>query len=338
VYLDPLDVTSRVSKRNLQVNADQGLFVAAEWAAQYGYDVYQTILPDPATALNTVGLIQNTQNRWGPDAPWATTSWNFQFSGGYIAREHVRAMVLLNTGWEELTLDPSDYHDTATAPFRFIGEYTLYMDFSTLSETPQGLIVYRYTPRNVHVESLADAARITADGMDPGSRWAFFAAVEIGEELAKRVPACECEQFFTSLIYPLFVQDSLEVGIVGITHAQVMQVYMDTLVSPVPTLQSGSLVSVFDALSYENWRDVTPDTLATPVPVIQSGSLVVTHNDLFYTNWRDVVPDTMNQPVPTIQSGSTLVVTISYVTYDRRTVNGDTMNQPVPTIQSGTLA
>lgn len=187
-YLDPKLPTSRVSQRNLQVNADQGVYVATEWAAQYGIDVQTVLLPDPATTPNQLGLQQQTQNYWGSNANYGLTDWNFHFAGGYISPDHVKAQVLLTAGWTQLTIDQVD----PAAPFRFIGPYQLYMDFTWLGEVPQALIIYRYTPRNVHVSSPADADRITATGMSPSAQHALFVAVEIGELLSKFVPGCEC--------------------------------------------------------------------------------------------------------------------------------------------------
>jgi concanavalin A-like lectin/glucanase superfamily protein len=186
-YLDPEAPTSRVSQRNLQVNADQGLYVAVEWAAQYGIDAMQPLLPSPGLTPNQLGLQQQTQNYWVA-ADYTKTTWNFQFAGGYIDPSHVKVQVLLTTGWTALTVDLVN----PSAPFRFIGEYQLYLDFSVLSEVPQALIIYRHTPRDIHVSSPLDRARITADGMSPSARHALFVAVEIGEMLSMYVPVCEC--------------------------------------------------------------------------------------------------------------------------------------------------
>lgn len=227
VYLDPELPTSRVSQNNLQVNADQGLYTAIEWAAQFGIDAQVIQLPDPGTVPNDLGLQQQTQNYW-IKADYTTHVWNFQFAGGYIARSHVKAQVLLSTGWQLLDIDTAEEipqygycvtegqddllggfdltedgkierregtfydNDPNTSPFRFIGPYQLYMDFTTLPELPQALIIYRHTPRNVKVNSPLDDVIITADGMDPSTRHALFVAVEIGEQLSQYAPPCDC--------------------------------------------------------------------------------------------------------------------------------------------------
>lgn len=186
VYHDPQAVSSRVSQTNLQANADQGLFVAVEWAAQYGIDAYAELVPTDTP--NTLGLIQQTQNHWAATADWTHTSWDFQFAGGYIDRDHVKAQVLLSTGWQALTISDTD----PSAPFRFIGNFQLFLDFSTLAEVPLGLIIYRHTPRDMLVDSPLDHARITANGMRPSATHALFVAVELGEVLSQYVPPCSC--------------------------------------------------------------------------------------------------------------------------------------------------
>lgn len=222
VYLDPKAVSSRVSSRNLQINADQGLYTAIEWAAQFGIDAQATLLPSPGEVPNTLGLQQQTQNYW-TKADYSPHVWNFSFAGGYLDRSHVRAQVLLSTGWVALDIDPNDRepqynyelredgsfcltedgviesregtidpNDPNNSPFRFIGPFEIYMDFSGLPEVPQALIIYRHTPRNVKVSSLYDAARITADGMSPSAQHALFVAVELGEQLSQYAPPCDC--------------------------------------------------------------------------------------------------------------------------------------------------
>jgi hypothetical protein len=216
-----------VSAGNLQINADQGLYTAIEWAAQFGIDAQAALIPGPGQVPNTLGLQQQTQNYWGA-ADYSTKVWNFNFAGGYLERSHVRAQVLLSTGWTALAIDTEEYvaqfryelredgalelredgtietdegfidpNDANNSPFRFIGPFQLYMDFSSLGEVPQALLIYRHTPRNIKVSSLADDTRITADGMDPSARHALFVAVELGEQLSQYAPPCDC--FITEL-------------------------------------------------------------------------------------------------------------------------------------------
>lgn len=340
LFRDPLATTSRVSNKNFKANADQGLFVAIEWAAQYGIDAQQVMLAEPGDGPNELGLVQQTQNHWGPDANFGNLTWNFQFSGGYIDRSHVKAQALLPSGWVSLDIDPSenDPSDPSDAPFRFIGDYQLRLDLASLGETVSGLVIYRHTPRDVNVAVPADAARITAPGMEPSARHAVFVAVEIGEELAKRAPPCECELYYTSLIYPYFdADDTLAASVAAIVSGQLWGVEDDALAAQVASLQSGELISSIVLLDYTNHRDVNPDALATTVAVLQSGTLVSAVTPISYTNHRDVNPDSLASTVAVLQSG-TLVVTISFISYTHhRDVAPDTLAAPVAALQSGTL-
>lgn len=340
-YLDPMDRTSRVSEKNFHANADQGLFVAVEWAAQYGIDAYALELAEPGDGPNELGLVQQTQNHWGPDANFAKTTWDFQFAGGYIDRAHVRAQALLPSGWTQLDIDPSenDPGDPSNAPFRFIGDYQLRLDLSTLAGPVTGLVIYRHTPRDVNVSVPLDAARIRATGMEPSARHAFFVAVEIGEELAKRVPPCECERFFTSLLYPTFVEDTVGFGPMVISDGQIIKQPEDEMqFGPVAFQDGGTLVSVLTFIDYTNQRDINPETMQFgPVAFLAGGTLVATITYLDYTNQRDVAPDTVSFGPSGFSSG-TLVVIISYLEYTyQRDVNPDTVSFGPPAIQSGTL-
>lgn len=350
LWMDPLDVnTSRVSEKNLQVNADQGLFVATEWAADYGINPYLIPLKDPGKGPNLLGLVQQTQNYYTNLYPnngimqrrWVNQkTWDFQFAGGYISRSHVKAQALTPAGWVQLTIDPTTYDPLApsSAPFRFVGDYQLYLDLTTLAQPVTQLIIYRHTPREVNVSSIADAQRITAPGLDPSTRHAFFVAVEIGEELAKRSPTCECEAYYTSTLYPLMFEDTMSVALAALAASGTFTGITDDLMSVVvPTLQSGTLVSSVVQVSYINWRDINPDTMSVVVPTLRSGTLVSSTNPVSYINWRDINPDTMSIVVPTLQSG-TLAVTIAYLVYTNgRDFNADTMSVTVPTLRSGTL-
>lgn len=262
VYLDPTLTTSRVSENNLQVNADQGLYTAIEWAAQFGIDAQATLLPAPGEVPNTLGLQQQTQNYW-TNTDFSTKVWNFQFAGGYISRSHVRAQVLLSTGWVGLDIDTADGdpqynyelredgsfelcedgtieareghtdpNDADGAPFRFMGPYQLYLDFTTLGELPTALIIYRHTPRNVKVSSLKDDALITANGMYPSATHAFFVAVELGEQLSQYAPPCGC-----------LARDQVEVSFTSETDTLIYlteyQTFQDTRSTGVPVIAIG---------------------------------------------------------------------------------------------------
>jgi len=141
-------------------------------------------------------------------------------------------------------------------------------------------------------------------------------------------------QYYTSILYPLVVEDTLQIAIAAPQGGQLVGLTVDTLDIAVPSLQSGVLGVTISYLSYDGrpW----PDTLSVAVPGLQSGTLAVTINYLTYDGrpW----PDTLDVPVPTLQSG-TLIVTINYVDYSNWvTFNDNTLGVAVPTLQSGTLA
>lgn len=351
-YLDPKAPSSRVSQKNLQTNADQGLFVAVEWAAQYGIDAYVPQVLDPATAPNQLGLVQQTQNYW-TTRDYTKTSWDFQFAGGYLDRSHVHAQVLLSTGWQQLTIDPSDPHADdpdapVTAPFRFIGDFTLHMDFSTLAELPQALIIYRFTPRSVHVDSPLDNARITAPGMEPSATWAFFVAVEIGEELAKTVPPCECEQYYTTLLLPQVTTDILNgansalSGVSGYTVGEPFEQFSTNVVNDDSI--SAVLTSTLEFLEYTNYRDVNPELFHTGVMDTDGVSATITVvaptiEYVVYDHYSTINPDLFHQNVINSAGVSgVLTITISFITYDHyETVNPDLFHTNVVSNISATL-
>ena len=143
--------------------------------------------------------------------------------------------------------------------------------------------------------------------------------------------------YFTSILYPLLVDDAMHVGVVPLRSGSTQQITLDTLSAPVPNLQSGTLTASISFVIYTNWRDINPETLSAPVPHLQSGTLIVTITYNNYVNWRDINPETLSAPVPTLQSG-TLVVTITFITYTNwRDVNPETLSVPVPTLRSGSL-
>lgn len=247
---DPLASTSRVSKTSLRINADQGMFIAQEWAAEFGIDALSTaVITD---SPNELGLRQNTQNWFGPSANFKQKTWNFQFAGGYIARSHVRVVANTASGWVPLTIDTDEDPDVVSdAPFRFIGDYQLYLDLETLGPVT-GLIIYRHTPRNGNVEHPNDAEVITAPRMTPSARHAFFVAVEIGEELAKVVPRCDCNLTYTSLLYPVQIDEAVRVRVPTLEGSSNFGLADELVTVPMFSLVSGELIGTISYLSYNN--------------------------------------------------------------------------------------
>lgn len=340
LWLDPKAQRSRVSQTNLQTNADQGLFVATEWAAQYGIDPYAVPLADPGDGPNALGLVQNTQNHFGPDANFGDTEWDFQFSGGYIDRSHVKAQALVNGLWVQLGIDPAvnDPAHPNPAPFRFIGDYQLFLDLSTLGGTVTGLVIYRFTPRAVNVSVPADNTRIRGSNMEPGARHAFFVAVEIGEALAKRAPPCECEQFYVTAVYPVLIEDTMSIGNMALGPTGVLWGLPDDSLSiGRVSLSSGALTSIINPVDYVNQRDINPDSLSIGKLTLPSGTLTSIINAVSYNNQRDINPDSLSIGKLALPSGA-LTVTISYVNYNnQRDINPDSLSIGKLSLQSGTL-
>src|ERR1051326_6371173 len=181
LYRDPLALGYRISERSLQDNANQGLFVAVEAAAAAGVFPYQVLLDERATNLPLASLSQNV---YGPEADFAKRVWDCHFSGGYLDRDHVQVQAKTPSGWTLLDVARDD--SGTDAPFRFVGDFKLFLDLATLGEVT-GLIIFRHTPRNVQVPVADDGVRITAGGLRPGAVYAYFVAVELGEAASNNI-------------------------------------------------------------------------------------------------------------------------------------------------------
>lgn len=203
LYKDPLAATSRVAQPDLQINADQGMLVAIEWAASYGVDAHSPMVSGEAP--RSLGLTQHSQNHFGPDAKYTRKVWNFRFTGGYLDRSHVKVQIKVAGVWQLLTLDYTawDHEHPSSAPYRFLAPYQLYLDFGSLASQIEGMVIFRRTPREAEVATPQDAEIIDGPGMKPTATHAFFVAVELGEEMNRLVPACECQAVLTSKPYPI---------------------------------------------------------------------------------------------------------------------------------------
>lgn len=198
---DPLDKASRVAQPDLQLNADQGMFVAIEWAAEYGIDAHsQLVSGNPPLS---VGETMHTQLHYGPEADYRQKVWNFRFAGGYREPEDVRVQIKVNGVWEVITVDYAEYDhlNPSAAPYKLIDPFQLYLDFGPLADTIEGMVIYRRTPREFPVPTPSHRSQITAEGMTPTATQAFFVAVELGEEMNRNVPECECLAVYTSEPY-----------------------------------------------------------------------------------------------------------------------------------------
>lgn len=264
---NPLAETSRVSEKELQVNADQGMMVALEWAAEYGVDGHSPRVSGLPPI--SIGGKQHTQNHWtAPTADFGRKVWNFQFSGGYLHKTHVKAQARVSGQWQEL---PIDYSDPETdgptaAPFRLIGPFQLYLDLATLGDV-DALVIYRRTPREDVVDSPDDAEALTGPNMTPSAKHAFFVAVELGEEMSRNVPPCECLQVFTSEPYPAQGQPdymSLGAEVVGIRLVPIP--YIDDKMDYGLSVAS---INLRDITQY--YREHRPDELGLGLSVVSIG-------------------------------------------------------------------
>src|SRR5690606_8488398 len=168
LLLDPL-TGYPTTEPVLRSNASQGLFVAVELAAEAGINAY--VLGDPPEL--PIGQAR-TQTRWPADHPFKLARmYNFQFAGGYLAREHVRVQSKLDGVWTEFIIGEDN----------FVGPWQLRMDFSSVPGDITGLVIRRFTPRDGTVAVVEDGYVVGPRGLDPTARHAFYAAVEIGEDL-----------------------------------------------------------------------------------------------------------------------------------------------------------
>ena len=168
LLMDPLKGFP-TTEPTLRSNATQGLFVAIELAGEAGINAY--VLGNPPEL--PIGQAR-TQTRWPADHPFKQAKvYNFHFAGGYLAREHVRVQIKLDGVWTEYIIGDDN----------FIGPWQLRMDFSSVPGDITGLVVRRFTPRDGTVAVVEDGYVVGPRGLDPTARHAFYAAVEIGEDL-----------------------------------------------------------------------------------------------------------------------------------------------------------
>lgn len=104
----------------------------------------------------------NSVNRWLGDG--TTTEWNFTFSGGYIAPEHVKCYV------------------TDADGVRIFPEKTLISPFTmqVLPAVPVGSVItiYRDTPKDLPLVEFADGTALTEPALNLMARQSVFIAAE----------------------------------------------------------------------------------------------------------------------------------------------------------------
>lgn len=328
LYQDPGALEARVDRENLRINANQGFMVACEWAGEYGIDPQQSLLQPDYAVSTPLRLLSQTHYGPGPGPDnlfHKKHTYDFWFAGGYIQRAHVKVQAKIAGVWTPVALDSTSW-DTPYNPAanKFIGPWTLQLDLQALGDV-QGLIIHRFTPRNGEVSYPDTGVPITEINMDPSTRHAFYVAVELGEELSKRVP-CECDDYYTTLLYPVIHTDEARILVPTAQSGVIWGVPTDQAkVSSVPSIQSGSLTVQVG----QYYMDFPDQAKVSSVPTLQSGSLVVqiiTHTMPF--------PDQAQvSSVPSIQSGSLVVQVVSYT----MTSPDQAQVASVPSIQSGSL-
>ena len=139
--------------------------------------------------------------------------------------------------------------------------------------------------------------------------------------------------FYTSIIYPLIVEDAMQVSAVSLLRGYTLQVDVDNSQVTVPALQAGTLAATISFVTYNNSL-LFPDNSQVTVPAILGATLVVTISYLTYD--ARPFPDQSQVPVPAIVA-STLVVTITFISYVNALTYPDNSQIPVPSLRSGTL-
>lgn len=134
--------------------------------------------------------------------------------------------------------------------------------------------------------------------------------------------------FFTSILYPLLVQDAMSTGLPALEHGSIVRFGIDPMEVFVPALESGTLVVTIAFITYDGRPH--PDTMQVPVPALESGTLQTIVVIYDARPW----PDTMEVFVPSVQSGTLVRIVINYT---NGLAHPDTMQVFVPSLQSGTL-
>lgn len=272
---DPQAKTSKVAQPDLQLNADQGMFVAIEWSADYGVNAHDELVSGrPPVSL---GGTMNTQLHFGPEVDYTGKVWNFHFSGGYMHPKDVRVQIKVAGVWQAVVIDYLAYDHTAPVDSKFwlFRPFQLYLDFGALASSIEAMVIYRRTPREFPVSTPHRLAQITAPAMLPTATQAFFVAVELAEEVSKLVPDCECKVTYTSRPYSLAINEGLTADLKpgSGTKMQDQPRSVDELTAGlgVVAMDMHNLVSVF------SWRDDL-----TAGVVLANASLVTIVKDQSY--------------------------------------------------------
>lgn len=107
-------------------------------------------------------------------ADGATTVWNFQFTGGYIDKTHIRAFVR-ETGTGEYEAVPFSVETALIGPFQL----------SITPAIPAGteFTILRDTPKDLPIVDFQDGGRITETSLDTNAKQAVFIAAEAVDQV-----------------------------------------------------------------------------------------------------------------------------------------------------------
>ena len=212
-----------------------------------------------------------------------------------------------------------------------VSKIDVYVEWTRINTLGAQVTVYR--PGNPAPIKLATQ---NVFGLAQVQSWGWNEDQAVGEWKPKAL-AQERFDYYTSILYPFLVEDTMTQGIPAVTSGYLVNFGNDSMTQGIPSLLLGTLVSSVNYVDYINGRDVSPDTMTQGIPTLLSGTLVVTVSYVDYLNQRDVAPDTMTQGIPSLLAG-TLAVTVAYVDYvNGRDVTPDTMTQAIPALISGTL-
>jgi hypothetical protein len=98
----------------------------------------------------------------------AQRSFELSFAGGYISKDHVKAVIILGGGLP------------ASWPFTWVNDFTILFD----RPAPAGYLIriYRETPNILPLADFTDGAIVTERNLDVNSRQAVFLAAESADK------------------------------------------------------------------------------------------------------------------------------------------------------------
>lgn len=135
-------------------------------------------------------------------------------------------------------------------------------------------------------------------------------------------------EYFTTILYPIVVDDELSVSQVIPMPSILWESPNDDISINNVIVQSGTLV---DTIVYKYYNDGAIEDIGVQVPMAVSGTLVDT---IVYKVYNDGVIEDIGVQQPVAITG-TLVETIVYITYNNGAI--EDIGVQLPTVISGTL-